>query len=180
ARLDGDGNRGSDCGPRQHPVEPTPEVRERLDVLPLPLPGACPADACHVGDRIAAGEEVAVREPPVHHPVKAIDLVGEAFGRIRRSVGCVEAEVVTLAGLWARGWPSARTAIDRPRRARARHLDRTSRSCARDIAGSPPTRRSRSAGHPVLRDRRSPASGYWARSQETPAQTARLWRYRPG
>jgi hypothetical protein len=50
----------------------------------------------------------------------------------------------------AQSRPSARTAIHRRRRGRARRRDRTCRSCDRDIAGSRRIRRPRSACRPAL------------------------------
>src|SRR5580704_4275743 len=55
--LDAQRKAALDRGSLTQGPEPALQMRELLDVLPLQLPTAHPADARHVGDRIFAGEE---------------------------------------------------------------------------------------------------------------------------
>src|SRR5262249_46610655 len=84
---------------RQHAREPTSHVRELAQVVAVPLGAARPADAGRVGDRVSAGEEFTIGEPPVHHAVDAIHLVAEAVDGIGQLLGRIVAEVVGLSRL---------------------------------------------------------------------------------
>src|SRR5262249_52780690 len=99
--LDADVNAAIDRWPRVHPIEPALEIRKLLEVLSLPTPVAGPADARHIGDRIATGEKIAILQAAIHHAIEPVDLVGEALGGVRRLRGRVETEVMTPAGLGA-------------------------------------------------------------------------------
>jgi hypothetical protein len=73
------GKAALDRGPRAQLLEPSLEVFELFDVLPLTLPIDCPGIADHVGDGVfVAGEIAAVIEPIVEHAIESVGLVGEA------------------------------------------------------------------------------------------------------
>src|SRR5205823_5964352 len=84
--------------PRLDRLLPALEVGEFLDVLSLALPAQRPSDTRHVGDRIFAGQEIAVGQTPVHHAIEAIDFVGIAFDSVLDWRGRVVAEMVGLPG----------------------------------------------------------------------------------
>ena len=77
--------------------EPAFEVRELAEILTLALGKPHPADAGHVGDRIAAGQKFAAGQPRVHDAVKAVDLVGIARDRIDDRLRRVMPEVDRLS-----------------------------------------------------------------------------------
>src|SRR5271168_493802 len=61
------------AGPRAQLLEPSLEVFELFDVLPLALPIDGPGIADHVGDGVfVAGEIAAVIEPIVEHAVEPV------------------------------------------------------------------------------------------------------------
>ena len=73
-------------GPRPDRLEPALEVGEVLELLALPLVRHDPRIARHVGDRIVAGDEVAVGQPLVEHAVEAVrPRCGSARSRRRSS-----------------------------------------------------------------------------------------------
>ena len=78
--------------------EPALQMREVIDVLVLPLPDVDPADASHVGDRVFAGEEVAVLQPRIHNAVETIDLVLVALDGVRQRLARIMFEMIELAG----------------------------------------------------------------------------------
>src|SRR6516225_7306630 len=84
---------------RQHGIAPAPHVLELAQVMPETLGAARPSDARDVGNRIAPGQELTVRQPSVHDPVDAIDLVHEAIDGIGKPLVRVVAEMARLPGL---------------------------------------------------------------------------------
>src|ERR1700748_2079758 len=62
-------------GPRGDGFQPALEVRKLLDVLALVLVGHHPGIAGHVGDRIVAADEFAVRQALVQHTIEPVGLV---------------------------------------------------------------------------------------------------------
>ena len=140
------------------------------------LCGLIQPTAGHVGDRIGAGQELAVGEALVHHAVEAIDLVGVAVDAVADLFRRILAEMMGLAShrpetadlpeqplvdlgaaALVGGIELAELAAEILQdRARLEDRDRLAH-CRR---GGP-------------RDRRSPACGCWARSSGTPARTAR-------
>src|SRR5258705_2827975 len=71
-----------DRGARPQRLEPALEARKIVQVLALTLIAAHPADACHVGDRILAGDGLTVLEARVHDAVNAVHLIGETIDGI--------------------------------------------------------------------------------------------------
>ncbi len=98
-RFDAQGKAALDRGTLTHGREPSLEMRELFDVLPLQLPPAHPADARHVGDRISAGQEFMLAQAPVHDAVKAVAFLGIALDGVSNRLERVEAEVVRLPAI---------------------------------------------------------------------------------
>jgi hypothetical protein len=68
-------------------------------VMAMALCPRSPADAGNVGDGIASGEELTIRQPFVHDAVNAMHLVHEAVDGVGELVRRIVAEMVRLAGL---------------------------------------------------------------------------------
>src|SRR5262249_32328754 len=84
---------------RQHGIAPAPHVLELAQVMPETLGAARPSDARDIGNRIAPGQELTVRQPSVHDPVDAIDLLHEPIDGIGKPLARVIAEMARLPGL---------------------------------------------------------------------------------
>ena len=83
--------------PRLDGFQPAFQMREVGDVLALTLPRHHPRITGHVGDRIFAGEIIAIGELFVHHAVKPIDLIAIAIHRVLNLVAGIIAEMIVLA-----------------------------------------------------------------------------------
>jgi DNA-binding Lrp family transcriptional regulator len=86
---------GADC------LEPALEIGKIRELLALPLMRHDPGIARHVGDRIGAGDERAIREPLVEDCIEAVCFLDVAFDRVGYFFGRVLAEMVVLARHWA-------------------------------------------------------------------------------
>src|SRR5262245_509121 len=64
--------------------------------MAVALGAARPADAGDVGDRVAAGNELPVREPPIHHAVDPVHFIAEARNGVGQLLERIVAEVVGL------------------------------------------------------------------------------------
>src|SRR5262245_58696054 len=84
---------------RQHGLEPAPDVWKAAQVMAVALGAARPADAGDVGDRVTAGNELPVREPPIHHAVDPVHFIAEARDGVGQLLERIVAEVVGLPGL---------------------------------------------------------------------------------
>src|SRR5271154_4961438 len=76
-------------------------MRKLLEFLTLILERHDPRIAGHVGDRILAADEFAIREPLVEHAVETVGLVHVAVDRVRNLVLRIIAEVMVLSGHWS-------------------------------------------------------------------------------
>ena len=67
----------------------------------MTLGAARPTNASNVSDRILAGEELSVLEPPIHDAIDSVHLIAEALDRVRQLLGRIVSKVVRLAGFGA-------------------------------------------------------------------------------
>lgn len=84
------------CRTRHQGLKPSFEVGEIIEILTLSLVGPGPSDRSHICDRVLACQKLPVSQPPVHHAMKLVDLIGLALDRIRHLLGCILPEMVCL------------------------------------------------------------------------------------
>src|SRR5262245_64239974 len=75
---------------------PALKIWKFLDVLALALPAQGPSNAGDVGDRIFAGQELAIGETVVHHAIEPVDLIRVALDRVVERLWLVVEEVVVI------------------------------------------------------------------------------------
>src|SRR5579883_2687213 len=85
-------------GARLDGLEPALQMGEILELLALPLIGNDPGIARHIGDRIGAGDEVAVGEALVEHAIEAVRLLDVAVDRVGQLFRRILAEMMVLPG----------------------------------------------------------------------------------
>ncbi len=96
AQLETKRHAALDRRPGLHRFEPSLQVREFVDVLPLPLPAVGPADQRHVCNGVFAGDERTILETDVHDAVEAVHFVDVTIDRVGQCFHRVVLEVVHL------------------------------------------------------------------------------------
>src|ERR1700738_3014226 len=76
-------------GPVVDRLEPALEVREILELLSLPLVRHDPRVGRDIGDRVLTGDEGALGQTLVQHPVQAVRLLDVTLEGVRNRLGCV-------------------------------------------------------------------------------------------
>lgn len=84
------------CRTRHQGHKPSFEVGEIIEILTLSLVGSGPSDRSHIYDRVLGCQKLTVSQPPVHHAIKLVDLVGLALDRIRHLLGRKLPEMMRL------------------------------------------------------------------------------------
>ncbi|CFM29709.1 Uncharacterised protein [Bordetella pertussis] len=79
-------------------LEPALEVRKLVQVLALALVRHDPGIGRHVGDRVVAGDELALRQLAVEHAIQAVGFLDVALDGVGDALGRIGREVVVLAG----------------------------------------------------------------------------------
>src|SRR5437773_2582447 len=79
-------------------LEPALEIREIIEILSLRLVRHDPRVGRDVGDRELAGDERALGETLVQHPVQAVRLLDVALDGVRNRLWCIADEVMVLSG----------------------------------------------------------------------------------